>query len=124
MTTMGVDSHGTNTTNNQQTGEMTMQEEPNYAQTYLTTRRGIVAGYMVPMYMGQDVTGDPTYIFHKAETRTFRCDAEGEREAWVWLAGVAADRGRVLGERTLRDSALWGTTIVAQAVTVPAGVTA
>jgi hypothetical protein len=101
-----------------------MTEEPNYAQTYLTTRRGIVAGYMVPMYMGQDATGEPTYIFHKAETRTFSASGSGERDAWAWLAGVAADRGRTLGERQGRDSALWGFTVTAKAVTVSAGVTA
>ena len=119
--TTGVDSDGT--TNNGKVPVMT--EEPNFAQTYLTVRRGIVASYYLPLSVGQDLeTGEPNYIFHKAETRTFSASGSGERDAWVWLAGVAADRGRTLGERQGRDSALWGFTVTAQAVTVPAGVTA
>ena len=100
-----------------------MPEEPNYAETSIAPAGRIRASYMVPGYVGQTTTGEATYIFHKAETQMFRDDAAGEAEAWDWLTGVAADHGRVLSDLRVRQG-LAGTIVVAQAVTVAAGVTA
>jgi len=119
---MGVDSHGMNTTTDDER-VMTMQEEPNYAETSIAPAGRIRASYMVPGYVGQTTTGEPTYVFHKAATEMFRGDAVGEADAWAWLAGVAADHGRVLSDLRVRQG-LAGTIVVVQAVTVSAGVTA